>query len=104
MELKRAEKMTALAMTLTHMIHAFGNRKDDSITIEYGEFTEEKIRETFTPWGIKYHGILPGIEYFLVYENDPDCGKSLLYVVNVSGDSEICAASELMALACRKCL
>lgn len=100
-ELNRFEKMTALAMTMTQLIKAFGRRND--ITVEYSRCTAEEIAAKFTEWERKYYGIRASDEYFLVYEN-PAEGKSLLYAVNVSGDSELTAAAELMDLASRKSL
>lgn len=99
--MNRKEQMNALAASLTETVKTFGRRHD--ITVEYGYFdTMETVAAYFTPWQMKYHGILSGIEYFLVYEHDPETGKRLLYVINVSGDSYLTAASELMDLASRK--
>lgn len=99
--MNRKEQMAALASSLTETIKTFGRRHD--ITVEYGYFdTMEDIATILNEWQMKYLGILPGIEYFLVYEPDPKNGKHLLYAVNVSGDSCLTAASELMDLASRK--
>lgn len=99
--MNRMDQMCALASSLTETIKTFGRRKD--ITIHYGYFdTMDDINSIFTEWEIKYLGILPGIEYFLVCEPDPETGLHELYAVNVSGDSYLTAASELMNLASRK--
>lgn len=95
------EIMANLAESLTGTINTFGRRKD--IIVEYACFnTMEDVAANFTPWQIYYHGIKSGIEYFLIYEPDPETGKHLLYTVNVSGDSNLTAAWELFDLASRK--
>lgn len=99
--MKHEEWMKNLAESLTEIVNTFGSRND--ITVEYGYFdTMEDVASNFTPWQIYYHGIKSDIEYFLVYEPDSETGKHLLYTVNISGDSCLTAASELMNLASRK--
>lgn len=107
----REQMMNSLAIDLTGTINVFGHR--DDIIIRYADMTEEILTE-FTPWSRQYHSLLPGIEYFLVFETEkpitelPDDYKpdptNLLYAVNVSCDSYLTAAAELMDLASRKCL
>lgn len=107
----REQIMTSLAVDLTGTINCFGRR--DDILIRYADITEESALE-FSPWTRSYHSLLPGREFFLVYETEkpitelpndyrPD-PTNLLYAVNVSGDSYLTAAAELMDLASRKCL
>ena len=99
--MNRKEQMDALAASLTETIKTFGRRHD--VTVEYSCFdTMEDVAANFTPWQMYYHGIKSGIEYFLIYEPDPETGRHLLYTVNVSRDSCLTAASELMDLASRK--
>lgn len=95
------ERMNALAKTLEETIKTFGNRGD--IHIEYQNVNDTNIL-LFTNWQIKIHHIYCGMEYFLIYENIPGEGFNLLYAVNISCDSYLTAASELMDLASRKCL
>ena len=107
----REQMMNSLAVDLTGTINIFGRR--DDILIRYADLTEENLAE-FTPWARSYHHLLSGQEHFLVYETEkpvtdlpndykPD-PTNLLYSVNVSGDSYLTAAAELMDLASRKCL
>lgn len=105
----REQMMNALAIDLTGTINTFGRR--DDIIVRYADLTEENVKE-FSPWARTYHSLLPGHEVFLVYETEkpvtelapdyvPD-PSNLLYAVNVSADSYLTAASELMDLASRK--
>lgn len=94
----KAEKMNRLAESLTEMIREFGRRSD--ITILYVRPDRETIGN-YTEFQQKYHGIIPGQEYFMVYEEE-DGKRLLLYVVNVTADSYLTAANELMNLASRK--
>ena len=105
----REQMMNSLAIDLTGTINVFGRR--DDIIIRYYDMTEENLAK-FSPWSRQYHSLFPGLEYLLVFETEkpitelpndykPDT-TSLLYAVNVSGDSCLTAAAELLDLASRK--
>ena len=94
----RKEEMTRLAAHLTALVRNFGRRSD--IQIRYDKPDRETI-DNYTDFQQRYHGILTGNEYFMVYEEEED-RLCLLYVVNVTFDSALCAAYELMELAHRK--
>lgn len=112
MKKTREQSMTELAKTISETINTFGRRND--IIVKYGTFTEEQINTEFSELMRLFHHILSGNEYFLVYETGKPVSelpddykpnqKSLLYAVNVSGDSNITAAAELFDLASRKSL
>lgn len=100
MTITRANRMQEIATTITDMMHKAAPRTAE-VFIEYIRPTEEDIANC-SDWTREYHGILPGVEYFMVYETKaaaPDCP---LYVVNVTADSYLTAASELMDLISRK--
>lgn len=48
--------------------------------------------DTFDDWTIQYHNIVPGEEYIFICDAD----NHLLYAINVTGDSVLCALEELM--------
>ena len=89
------DRMLDVASTITELMHRV-NKYTDGITIRYDEPTEETI-STYGDWFRRYHHILPGDEYFMIYEKQNDGQPDyLLYVVNVTGDSSLTAADELM--------
>ena len=51
----------------------------------------------FGEWSTKYHGLINGEEYIFIFEK-----KTLLYAINVTGDSTLTAISELMDLLAKK--
>lgn len=67
------------------------------IEIEYRRETSESVNE-YTDWTRSYFEIFPGQEYFYVRRKF----GPLLYAVNVSADSVLTAASELMQLLAAK--
>ena len=97
--MERTEKMNALAKSLEETVNTFGRRND--IHIEYNKINDNNIL-LFSGWQVQIHHIYSGMECFLIYENVPVEGFNLLYVIDVSCDSCLTAASELMDLASRK--
>lgn len=97
--MERTEKMNSLAKSLEENINTFGRRGD--LHIEYSKIDDKTIL-LFTNWQIKMHHIYCGMEGFFIYENIPGEGFNILYAVDVSADSYLTAASELMDLASRK--
>ena len=95
--MNRIEKMEALAAELTAMIYNHGRRKDIDVTYLK---PDEAAMADFSDFQIRYYGLCPINEYFLIWETDPD--RSLLYVVNVTHDSELTAAQEAIDLIARK--
>lgn len=55
--------------------------------------------EYFTSEQIRMNGIAPGDSYFIIREAKYDV---LLYTINVTGDSALCALKELMNLCANK--
>lgn len=100
--MERIESLYHIAIETEKLIRSFGRRKDIAVT--FSRLTNETIEE-FSAWDRKRFVLLPGDEYFFIWETcrpdvpDPD---GLLYVVNVTADSLLTAASELMNLASRK--
>lgn len=56
--------------------------------------------EVFDEWTITYHGLIANEEYILIYDDEQM--NHLLYAINVTGDSVLCALSELMQLLVNK--
>ena len=100
--MERIESLNHIAIEAEKLIRSFGRRKDIAVT--FSPLTDEIIAE-FSAWDRKRFNLLAGDEYFFVWETSrPDVAdpNGLLYVVNVTADSLLTAASELMNLAARK--
>ena len=98
----RKEALNNIALTIEKLINAHGRRHDIFVTFCASDEEPDKY---CSDWDRKFHGILPGDEYFMIYEhdaNDMEEPYHLLYTVNVSYDSPLTAASELMDLVSRK--
>lgn len=100
--MERIENLSEIAIEAEKLIRRFGRRNDIAVT--FCKLTDESISE-FNSWDRKRFGMMDGEECFFVWEtsrpNVPD-PSGLLYVVNVTGDSLLTAASELINLASRK--
>ena len=92
----RETEMMKLTEWCKSMVREFGRRKD--ITITYDRPNDETI-ERYTEYQREYHHILTGNEYFLIWEEET---MHLLYVKDVTADSALTAAAELMCLVARK--
>ena len=93
---KREAEMKKLAEYGKSMIREFGRRKD--IIVSYDRPDSETISR-YTEYQRKYHQITTGSEYFLFWEDET---MHLLYVKDVTADSALTAAAELMWLAAKK--
>ena len=89
MDEKREEMRHALCFIETMM-----RERGALIRIEYELMTEEKIA-CMSRLEKKLHPMLSGDEQILVWD---DVDGQLLYNVNVTGDSALCAVFELMRL------
>lgn len=101
-EAERASKMKRIAKSAMNMIRIA--RPERKIVIEYVKPTDHDI-ERYTEWERKRNALRTGDEYFLVWDTDPhwDTDRAdLLYAVNVSIDSLLTAAYELLELLHRK--
>lgn len=94
METSRTENMRDIAGRIENMIFHYGRRQD--ITVRYTKIGDGNIYR-YNDFQRRYHGILTGNEYFMIEEPG-----ALLYAVNVTGDSLMTAAAELMALVGKK--
>ena len=98
----RYDSLEHIAIEVEKLVRSCGRRKDIAIT--FSKLTGEIITE-FNSWDRERFHLIPGEECFFVWETSrPDVPdpNGLLYVVNVTGDSLLTAASELMNLASRK--
>ena len=99
---ERIDKLQHIAIEIEKLIRSNGRRKDIAVT--FSPLNDENIQE-FSAWDRKRFALRTGEEYFFVWEtNRPDIAdpNGLLYVVIVTGDSLLTAASELMSLASQK--
>ena len=90
----RLENLQKVADDIEKMIRNYGRRKD--IVIWFAVMTDEEIGE-FSDWDQRRLGLLHGEEMFIIGEPD-----RVLYAVNVTGDSVLTAAYELMRLVSAK--
>lgn len=93
---QREAEMKKLAEYGKSIVREFGYRKD--IIITYDRPTKETISR-YTDYQRKLHSLMTGSEYFLFWEEKT---MHLLYVKDVSADSALTAAAEMMWLAAKK--
>ncbi len=98
----RIDNLAEIAICIENLVRRFGRR--DDIAVTFCKLDKESIAE-FNSWDRQRFSLIPGEECFFVWEksrpNVPDHNR-LLYVVCVTGDSILTAASEIMNLVCRK--
>jgi len=81
----RTEEMQRIAKCVMDMVRPYAQ-----IDIGYRKETDESVND-YTEWGRERLGILSGQEYFFISRPG-----ELLYAVNVTADSVLTAAMELM--------
>lgn len=97
-KVKREAEMRKLTEWCKSIVREFGRRKDINITYDRPDETTIKA---YTVYQREYHHIVTGSEYFLIWDISKD-KSHLLYVKDVTADSALTAASELMQLAAWK--
>ena len=98
----RTEQMERIAAQIETIIRENGRRNDIAVT--YCEMDGEAM-EDFTEWERERAGLFIGHEYFMIWEvKDPHHIDPfhLLYAKNISADSALTAAAEVMTLASYK--
>lgn len=90
----RFENLTKIAGEIEEMVRNYGRR--DDISIRYAILTEEELA-LFSEWDQKWLGLFHDGEMFIISEPGHN-----LYAVDVSGDSLLTAAYELMRLVSAK--
>lgn len=103
----REQLMKSMVKDLDKFVAKYGCRAtrvvgSSPVSIVYQKFSKTEW-EALPEWDRQYHHIFPDLEYIMVYETF-NGEKSLLYAVNVEGDSLLTAAWELLDLASRKSL
>lgn len=93
---QREAEMKKLAEYGKSLIREFGRRKDIIVTYDC---PDSKTIGKYTDYQRKLHSIMTGGEYFLFW--DEETGH-LLYVKDVTADSALTAAAEMMWLAAKK--
>lgn len=91
---KRAEGLKQIAEDVERLTNRFVS---EPITITFEQMTDEAMEDLSIWVREKFQLIIRGDEYFLISK-----GTALLYVVNVTADSMLTAARELMDLIGRK--
>ena len=91
-ESKKNQIEKALGMIVVYMKYL---RPEINIEIIYD--VPQNVKEKYSDWDVKYHGIYNGEEYFMIFIDD-----HLHYVINVTGDSTLTALGELTDLLARK--
>lgn len=94
----RKDSLNRIAVQIENMIKDYGRRTD--ILVSFTQPGEADLKQ-FSDWENKYFGLRPNEEYFMIYEKI-DIEYHLLYVVNVTADSLLTAAQELMDLVASK--
>ena len=95
---QRETEMRKLTEWCKSIVREFGRRKDINITYDC---PDETTIQKYTDYQREYHHIVTGSEYFLIW----DIGKEkphLLYVKDVTANSALTSAAELMEVAARK--
>ena len=95
----RDEQMQMVLTQIRPILTMVNEGKALSWTINYRLATSPWLEAATSPWDRSYHHITPGDEYFWIFDG---VTGDLLYTVNVTGDSVLTAASELMNLLARK--
>lgn len=95
-KIEREKAMKKLAEYGKSLIREFGRRKD--IIVTYDRPDSETISR-YTEYQRQYHHITTDSEYFLFWEEET---MHLLYVKDVTADSALTAAAEMMWLAAKK--
>lgn len=95
-KIRREAEMKKLAEYGKSLIREFGRRKD--IIVTYDRPDDDTISR-YTEYQQQYHQIMAGNEYFLFWEEET---MHLLYVKDVTADSALTAAAEMMWLAAKK--
>ena len=93
---RREAEMKKLAEYGKSMIREFGRRKDIIVTYDR---PDKKTISRYTEYQRSYHKIMAGSEYFLFWEEETG---HLLYVKDVTADSALTAAAEMVWLAAKK--
>lgn len=97
--MERFESLNDIALTMQKMVCTYGRRNDIAITA--ARLTDETI-SAYTAWQRSFFQLHAGEEVFMVWEITKAESSCLLYVINVTGDSLLTAAGELMELLSRK--
>ena len=93
---RREAEMKKLAEYGKSLIREFGRRKD--IIVTYDSPNSDTISR-YTEYQRHYHQIMTGNEYFLFWDEET---MHLLYVKDVTADSALTAAAEMVWLAAKK--
>ena len=91
---QRLENLQKIAGEIEEMVLNYGRR--DDISIRYAVMTEEELA-LFSEWDQQWLDLFHGEEMFIISEPGHN-----LYAVNVTGDSLLTAAYELMRLVSAK--
>lgn len=95
----RDEQMQMVLTQIRPILTMVNEGKALGWDVNYHRATSPWLEAVTTEWERRYHTVISGDEYFWIWERETG---DLLYTINVTGDSVLTAASELMNLLARK--
>ena len=99
-ELTRKERMDEMLVHVNQMLRRIHPNR--GLVVNYLKMTDNDL-ESFSDWDRKRFVLHTGLEYFIVTEWEPGATRAyVLYVVDVSADSELTAMDELFHLLSHK--
>lgn len=95
-ELIRKERMDEMLVHVNQMLRRI--HPDRGLAVNFLKMTDDDL-QSFSDWDRKRFGLYTGMECFIVTEWEPEATKAcVLYVVDISADSELTAMDELFHL------
>lgn len=95
-ELTRKERMDEMLVHVNQMLRRI--HPDRGLAVNFLKITKDDL-QSFSDWDRKRLGLHTGMECFIILEWERAATKShILYVVDVSADSELTAMDELFHL------
>lgn len=95
-KLSRKERMDEMLVHVNQMLRRI--HPDRGLVVSYIKMADEDLK-SFSDWDRKRFRLHTELEYFIVVEWEPAATKAcVLYVVDVSADSELTAMDELFHL------
>ena len=95
-ELSRKERMDEMLVHVNQMLRRI--HPDRGLAVNFLKMTDDDLR-SFSDWDRKRFGLHTGMECFIILEWERAATKShILYVIDVSADSELTAMDELFHL------
>lgn len=95
-ELTRKERMDEMLVHVNQMLRRI--HPDRGLAVNFLKITDDDL-QSFSDWDRKRFGLYTGMECFIIMEWERASTRSrILYVVDISADSELTAMNELFHL------